>query len=220
MEKNWKILIDALKKLPVYTPENHVWKKIKLYLAKNLASGKMPQLHVIDPPEDVWTSIDHELNRREKLSSLKRYNPPEEVWENIDRTLTTKLIKRRTVRWLTWSTAAAAVLILGLFIFTTNIGKNYSYSEEWVQIQDVHQWEEDDQPVEQALALLCSENPATCKTPEFKELQKELSSLNQSKQEILKQLNKYDANTELEIKLTEIELEKSELIKEMIAKTI
>jgi len=220
VEKNRNILKDALKKLPVYTPENPVWEKIELQLAKDPVSGKIPQLHVIDPPEAIWTNIDHELNRREKLSSLKRYNPPEEVWENIDRTLTTNRIKRKTVQWLTGASAVAAVLILGFFIFTPNGGNNYSYSEEWVQIQDVHQWEEDDQSVEQVLALLCNENPATCKTPEFKELEKELSFLNQSKQEILNQLNKYDANTELEIKLTEIELERSNLIKEMIAKTI
>jgi len=220
VEKNRNILSDALKKLPVYTPEKHVWEKIELHLSKDPAPGKMPQLPVIDPPEDVWTNIDHELSRRGKLSSLKQYNPPEEVWKNIDRTLTTNRIKRKTVQWLSWSSAVAAVLILSFFIFTPNGGKNYSYSEEWVQIQDVHQWEEDDQSVEQVLALLCNENPATCKTPEFKELEKELSFLNQSKQEILNHLNKYDAHTKLEIKLTEIELERSNLIKEMIAKTI
>jgi len=219
VEKNRNILIDALKKLPIYTPDDSSWEKIKLHLEKDTPSGRIPQLGVMNPPEGIWTNIDHELSRREKLASLNRHDPPEQVWENIAGTLTTNLVKRRIIR-LAWSSAAAAIFILGFFIFTTNNSKNYNYSEEWVQIQDVHQWDEDDQSVERVLALLCDENPATCKTPEFKELQKELSSLNQSKQEILNQLNKYDADTELEIKLTEIELERSNLIKEMITKTI
>jgi hypothetical protein len=89
-----------------------------------------------------------------------------------------------------------------------------------VEIQDVQQWSEDDQSVDQALALICNEKPSVCNTQEFREMEEELSILTQSKQAILGQLNSYDTNTEMEILLTEIELERSNLIKEMIANTI
>jgi len=225
VEKNRKILIEALKKLPSYAPEDKVWKEIALHLSKDSASGNIPEMREWEPPETVWANISSELTHREKLSALHRFTPPEEVWENITKNLAAEekpRKKNKIVRWLVWSSAAAALLILGLFIFTTISHKNskYSYSVEWVNTEQTTQWQEDDQSVEQALAIICNEKPTACNTVEFKELQKELSQLNQSKQEILNQMNKYEANTGLEIKLTEIELEKADLIKEMIAKTI
>ena len=223
MEKNRKILVDALRKLPVYSPEDNAWKVLSSNLKKTQPSVSMPQLCKIEPPEAIWTNIENELSRREKLSALNFYDPPLEVWGNIVHKLNIRKIKqakRRTTQWLKWSAAAAAIFVLGFFIFTTINNNNFSYSEEWAELQDVQLWTEDDQSVEQALALICNEKPATCNTPEFKKLEKELSFLNQSKQEILSQLNKYDTNTELEIILTEIELERSSLIKEMIANTI
>ena len=185
----------------------------------------MPSLRRIEPPEDIWTNIDNELSRREKLAALINYDPPAEVWENIERKLSirkTERTKRRIIHWLKWSSATAAIFVLGFFIFTAinNKNSNFSYSEEWVELQDVQQWTEEDPLVEQALALICNEKPAECNALEFKELEEELSLLNQSKQAILRQLNKYDTNTGLEILLTEIELERSNLIKEMIAKSI
>ena len=223
MEKNRKILIDALRKLPVYSPEDKAWEVLSSNLKKAQPSGSMPQLRKIEPPEAIWTNIDNELSHREKLTALNHFDPPQEVWENIDKKLSiTKADqgKRKIIQWLKWSSAAAAIVALGFFIFTTINNKNFNYSEEWVKIQDVQQWNGDDQSIEQALALICNENPATCNTPEFIKLEKELSFLNQSKQEVIGQLNKYDTNTKLEIILTEIELERSSLIKEMIANTI
>ena len=225
MEKNKKILVDALRKLPVYAPEDKVWETLSLNLKKTQPSGIMPQLHKTAPPEAIWTNIDNELSHREKLAALHIYEPPLEVWGNIEQKLNlrkTQRIKRRTIQWLKWSSAAAAIFVLGFFIFTAinNKNNNFSYSEEWVELQDVQRWTEDDQSIEQALALICNEKPAECNTPEFREMEDELSILTQSKQAILGQLNSYDTNTEMEILLTEIELERSNLIKEMIAKTI
>lgn len=226
MEKNKKILLDALRNLPDYSPDNKVWVRISEDLDKNSTSTKiLQQLSKIEPPENIWDKIDEELTRREKRSILKQYNPPEKVWENIDRNLSirkTNRVKRRIIQLVKWSSAAAAVFILGFFIFTTvNTNKiNFSYSEEWIELQDVQKWDEDELVIEQTLDLICRENPIACKSPEFKKMEEDLEFLNQSKQAILKQLSKYDANTELEIMLTEIELEQTSLIKEMIANTI
>ena len=225
MEKNRKILLDTLRKLPVYTPDDEIWEALSSNLKETSSLNKMPALSKIEPPEFIWTNIDNHLNRQEKLAALTQYEPPHEVWENIEQGLNDrkhKGVSRRSFQWIKWASAVAALFVLGFFISKAidNNNSDFTYSEEWVEIRNVQQWTAEDTSVELALNLICLAKPLECKTPEFKELKKELSFLNQSKQEILRQLNKYDTNTELEIKLTEIELERSNLIKELIAKTI
>ena len=225
MEKNRKILLDTLGKLPVYTPKDEIWETLSSNLEETSSPDKLPALSKIEPPEFIWTNIDNHLSRQEKLAALTQYDPPREVWKNIEQGLNNrkhKGVSRRSFQWIKWASAIAALFVLGFFI-SKAINKNssnFSYSEEWVEIRDVQRWTDEDPSVEQALNLICLAKPQECNTPAFKELEKELSFLNQSKQEIIRQLNKYEPNTELEIKLTEIELERSNLIKEMIAKTI
>lgn len=225
MEKNRNILNNALSKLPIYQAEEKVWNSITNHLDQSLSSNKLPQLSEIEPPESIWDNIDKKLSKREKISALTEYNPPEKVWENIDKEVSLKNanhLKRQIFQWVKWSSAAAAIFTLGLFIFNTvNTNNNdFSYSEESLELTNMQNWNDDDLSVEYALALICKENPTACKSPEFKEMDNELTFLNQSKQAIIEQLNKYDTNTELELMLTEIELERSSLIKEMIAQSI
>ncbi len=225
MEKNRKILTDALRKLPVYSPKEKVWEELCVHLENKTSSAKLSQLIDFDPPESIWDNIEEKLSQKEKLSSLNEYNPPINVWENIEKNLSVKKAKRakkHIVRWIKLSSAAAAIFLLGYFIFNTVNSNNniFSYEEEWIELTDLQIWNKEEQSVEYALAIICNENPKVCKSPEFQEIDKELKFLDQSKQAIIQQLNKYDTNTELEILLTEIELERTSLIKEMISKTI
>ncbi len=225
MEKNRDILIKALRNLPAYSPEDKVWEKVLTRLNNNVLTHGLNQLGTFDPPDTVWNNISNELTTREKSPSLNQYDPPEKVWENIDSRLTAKeanRVKKQIIRLFQWTSAVAAIFVLGLFIYTyinTN-NSNLSYSEEWMEYGDLQSWNEDNYLVEYALVLICEENPIACKSTEFKEMKEELTFLDQSKQTILQQMNKYDTNTELEILLTKIELERSSLIKEMIAITI
>ena len=224
MEKNRDILIDALSKLPVYQPEVNIWESVEVHLDNKYTSNLL-LLSEIEAPESIWNNIDKKLSRREKISSLTDYNPPAEVWDSIDKNLSFKKVnhlRRQIVQWVNWSSAAAAIFTLGIFIFNSvNTNSNdFSYSKESLELRDVQNWNDDDLTVEYALEIICKENPVACNSPQFKEMDKELTFLNQSKQAIIEQLNKYDTNTELEIILTEIELERSNLIKEMIAQSI
>ena len=224
MEKNRDILIDALSKLPVYQPEVNIWESVEVHLDNKYTSNLL-LLSEIEAPESIWNNIDKKLSRREKISSLTDYNPPAEVWDSIDKNLSFKKVnhlRRQIVQWVKWSSAAAAIFTLGIFIFNSvNTNSNdFSYSKESLELRDVQNWNDDDLTVEYALEIICKENPVACNSQQFKEMDKELTFLNQSKQAIIEQLNKYDTNTELEIILTEIELERSNLIKEMIAQSI
>ncbi|HEY9114357.1 MAG TPA: hypothetical protein VIN10_06625 [Bacteroidales bacterium] len=225
MEKNKKILIGSLRKLPIYQPEDEVWESLSAHFESETLSNKLPQLSNFDPPDSVWKSIDEKLNMGEIISVLPEYNPTDSVWENISESLPFEKgihSKSKLVNWVKWTSVAAAIFIIGYFILSISNEENkqFSYSEELIELTDTISWNENDQSVEYALTLLCEENPIACKTTEFKEMENELIFLDQSKQAILQQLNKYDSNTELEILLTEIELERSNLIKEMIEKTI
>ncbi len=225
MEKNKKILTDALRKLPDYTPDDKLWEAISSSLNQKSASVKLARLSSIDPPDSIWDNLDKALTHREKVSSFRQFEPPATVWENIDHTLSIRKksrARRRIIQMVVWSSAAAAVLILGFFILTTNNTKtkNFNYTEEIIQINDFQDWNDEEQIIAQTLELICSENPSACSSPEFKTMEEDLAFLNQSKEAILQQMGKYSTNTELEIMLTEIELERTSLIKEMIAKTM
>lgn len=225
MEKNREILVDTLKNLPDYTPEDKLWVAISSSLNKKSASSKLAQLNSIDPPDSIWENIDKALTKREKASVLRQFEPPATVWENIDHTLSSRQkskARKRIIKMVVWSSAAAAILILGFFILTTNNtnNQNFNYTEEIIQINDFQDWNDEEQLIAQTLDLICSEKPLACSSPEFKTMEEDLAFLNQSKEAILQQMSKYSTNTELEIMLTEIELERTSLIKEMIAKTM
>lgn len=226
IEKNRDILTGALFNLNDYTPENAVWENITEKLDDQLLQTSLEDLEEVNPPEFIWDKIDNDLSKQEKLRNLKQYDPPAAVWDRIDESLSeTKIIPiRRTkvIRMMKWATGVAAMLLFGLFLFKTLTGvrTSMSYSEEWVQTGDFDLWEEEDQEVEAVLEELCQENPVACDNPEFKELQEELDFLDQSKKDILDQMNIYDENQELEIVLTEIELERNDLIKQMITEVM
>lgn len=225
MEQNRSILLEALQNLPVYTPENEVWEDLEVYLTKNNFSDKLSQLSEIEPPNMIWDKIESELNFHEKFTNLNQYEPPKKIWENLDNLLSHKFqkpIKRRIGQLMIWTSTAAAILVLGFFIYTTSIvkNKNFNYSEEWLILNEEVRWNNNEYEVEQALILFCNENPKVCKSHDFKELNKELLILDQSKQTIEKYFNKYDTNAELDKMLLKIELERTSLIKEMIAKTL
>jgi hypothetical protein len=227
IEKNKDILTGALEQLKSYTPADLVWDNIEEKLDDQVLQESLEQLKPIAPPEFIWNNIDNELSKQEKLRNLKQYDPPAEIWDRIDESLSeTKIIpitpRAKIIRMMKWTAGVAAMLLFGLFLFKSiNINKtSISYSEEWIETGDFAFWEEEDLEVEAVLEELCMENPTACDNPEFKELKEELDFLEESKREILSQMSEYDENTELEIVLTKIELERNDLIKQMITEVM
>ena len=227
IEENKDILTGALEQLKSYTPDNSVWEAIEEKLDDKVLHDGLEQLKHLSPPEFIWDSIDNELSKQEKLRNLRQYDPPAAVWDHIAESLgETKIIplsqRTEVFRMMKWAAGVAAMLLFGLFLFKSiTINKtSISYSEEWIETVDFAFWEEEDQEVEAVLEELCQENPMACDNPEFKELKEELDFLEASKQEILGQMSEYDDNTELEIVLTEIELERNDLIKQMITEVM
>ncbi len=200
MKTNKQNLKKALKNLPAYEPEPEVWESLNLLLSRTLISRKLSQLSEYEPPEKSWENISVKLDLREKSSDKKK---------NIT----------RLARWL----LAAAVLIPGLIYYgetAFNSGSKITYSEEIVSEFEATDWNEDEREIRKVLNVLSEEHPAVCNSPEFIKMNDDLKYLDQSKQDILNRLNRYETNTQLEKLLVDIELERTELIKSMIAKTL
>ncbi len=224
MEKNRKILDEALQQLRSYAPKEKVWNAVQSKLAEATIAEGLSKLKSIEPPQKVWNSIVNELDKHEKIGQLKGFTPGDEIWNRIDATLNVEEAKSRKLiifRWTTLLAAAGVAIIMAYFLLFPNQQKsNISYSEEVIKIEKPGQWQEDDAQISNLLNALCAANPIACSQPDFKEKQEELDYLNEKKSEILERLNAYDQNKDLQILLTKIELEKNEIVKQMISKTM
>lgn len=193
-------LKKALKHLPAYEPEPEVWESLNLLLNRTLFSRKLSQLSEYEPPRSTWKKISIKLDLREKSSDKKK---------NI-------------IRFVRWS-LVAAMFIPGFIIYRETAftsASKITYSEEIVSLYEATDWNEDEKEIRKVLIVLCEEHPAVCNSPEFIKMNDDLRFLDQSKQDILNQLNRYETNAQLDKLLVDIELERTDLIKSMIAKTL
>jgi len=213
MEKNKHILDNALGKLPCFSPNDAIWKNIEVQLLHQPLSESLKQLPNYNPPESVWDPISLELSKQEKIKQLSQFTPEDSIWQGIESDLD-KRIRIKKFRLAGLISTAAAILILGYFIITSVFhDKNISYSEELIEIKGSNLWQDNGAEVEHVLIELCKTNPTACTSPLFIEKEKELNYLNEQKQEILKRMNAWDENEDLQLILTKIELEKNEIIK-------
>ena len=172
----------------------------------------------------MWNAIENELDTHENIGALKELTQGDALQTRIDPTLNVEEAKSRKLiifRWTTLLAAAGVAIIMAYFLLFPNQQKsNISYSEEVIKIEKPGHWQEDDAEISNLLNALCAANPIACSQPDFKEKQEELDYLNEKKSEILERLNVYDQNKDLQILLTKIELEKNEIVKQMISKTM
>ncbi len=223
MKKNRKIWLTTLSKLPDYNPEDKIWEDITTRLEIKEALKRIEKSEQIELLNTLNEPIEYNLIIKDELTHLQSFDPPGDIWKSIEETLQAREFrpKKKIKRvWISWSISAAAAIVTGLLIVNVVFQnkRNVSYSEVWQKTIDISQWN-NDQVIDKTIALLCSENPSSCEKPEFRKLEKELESLNLSKQAILDQLNKYDENKDLEITLTKIELSQTDIVHQMIALT-
>jgi hypothetical protein len=201
-EKNKHILQKAIQELPQYEPEALVWLAID------------GELEVIEKEDNLQNAINE----------LPTYNPSDSLWENIDAELEADIKKAGRVVWLKRISSVAAVivfLIVGNFIFNQNNSQEnitISYSQEVVEDDFLKQdWDEDDDAFEMVMAYCKTEN-IVCELPEFIVLKTELEDLNNAREELKNALDHYGTDAELIAQLTRIEHDRSDVLKQMIAK--
>ncbi len=201
-EKNRRTLKEALRHLPAY-----------------------------EPGEGVWVRIEGELERaareaplRRALQELPEYEPPERVWASIERKLDERPPRQRLRRSFLRAAAAVALLIAGAWALKQTLRPGESsqlrYATETVDPALLQlNWEEDREAFE-AWKALCREKLATCRQPEIIELQNELQELEEARQALREALGRYGTDLQLIAQMRNIELQRTEVLKEIIEKLI
>ncbi len=224
MERNRKILDEALQQLRSYTPDEKVWDVVQSELPEATIADGLSKLNSIAPPELVWNAIANELDKDEKIHQLKEFTPADEVWNKIEAKLNAEQAKNRKLIIFRWATRLAAagmvIFIVYSLLFQNQPKSNISYSEEVIKLEKPGLWQEDDTEISDLINTLCAANPVACSQPDFKAKQEELDYLNEKKSEILERLSVYDQNEDFQILLAKIELEKNEIVKQMISKAM
>lgn len=208
-EKNKHILSEALEKLPEHEPKDSLWNFIEDDLNHSHSNQRLKEglqaLPVYDPPESVWNQIDSELIKSQNSEA--------------------RIIKMGNRRRLFSIAAAVAVLMAaGWWIFGLNGGENtdsaLAFSTEILDDNLMKQDWNDDEGAFDELMTLCKVKIATCQNPEFVRLQSELDELNDAKEALNQAIGKFGTNANLISQIKTLELERTEIMKEMIEKLI
>ncbi len=185
------------------------------------------QLPIYEPPNEVWSVIANELDLQKKLQTLPNHPPKEFVWETIEMNLAKSasrtqssgstqrifLVKRLGI-------AASILFMLGIswWIMTDAFTQNkFQYTQETINAQLlVADWDEDGEALTQIKAI-CEVKNYACTAPEFQQLEQELNELNEAKSDLKQAIDDFGKDTQLIAKLSEVELERTVVLKKMIA---
>lgn len=189
------------------------------------------RLPVYEPPNEVWSAIASELDLQKGLQRLPNHQPKEFVWEAIEANLvknTSASInikpnanKTSRIFWIKKLSIAASIL----FILSTSwwIKKDvftqdkFQYTQETINAQLlVADWDEDGEALTQIKAI-CEDKNYACTAPEFQQLRQELEELNEAKLDLKQAIDNFGKDIQLIAKLSEVELERTVVLKKMIA---
>ncbi len=202
---------------------------------KHILSAALRQMKTREPGEELWNRIEHELDREhntptllQAIERLPLYEPPQQLWDKIENALDSP--KGQALITPLRAMAAAVVLLLSLALWTykpfadgmeeRESAFNYTYSTEEVSNKLLaNQWDEDAEAFAEIEKLLQSLPPEAI-TDEITQLQSELQDLNLAKAELTEALSEYNTDPQFVRQLKEIELERTQLAKELLRKII
>ena len=180
---------------------------------KNKALSRLPQY---TPREETWTSIEQGLYVQESLQGLPDYTPSDTIWQAISKDLESK----NQLNWKRHLAVAATILfVVSSHAILNRVSQKedtFQYSKEEV---DLKLLETDWSTTEATTTLInsfCEVRKIACASPVFKELEEELTTLNNAKTELETAMQLVGKNTDLIAQMTSIELERSILLKEMM----
>ncbi len=190
-------------------------------------------LREYDPPEELWSRIESAREQydegglpRSLVRQLNQYDPPEQLWNGIAE----QLDKGAKVRYLGWKSAVAVAASVAL-VLLLNWQREHrhslsadsisiTYSEEEIDpLLNLRDWEEDES-VFQEYRSLCEMKKFICERPEFQQIQSELDELSQARNNLRDMINGYNTDPQLILQIKEIELERTDLLKKIMAMLI
>ncbi|MCC6723583.1 MAG: hypothetical protein IT258_03675 [Saprospiraceae bacterium] len=206
-EQNKKTLIEALSSLPEHEPKEMLWDQIEEQMEGGLEAILPMQI----------------------LQSLPQYEPPAQAWEGILQRLEAERPQAKIVQF-GWrkalAVAASVVLAVGAYLHFSGpkqVDANVvalNFSEETVDpLLLQHDWDEDEDAFSEFLSL-CEAKKMLCEQPEFKQLQGELEELTAAKEELKTAIGEFSTDADLVMQIKEIELERTDVLKKMMAMLI
>ena len=214
-------------KLPIHTPDFKIWEDI----SKSLQSPEVPtpiydfnevkdQMIEHTPNSSVWDAIVDGLELEGKIDQLPSHEPPVNIWDKIEEDLEDvkggiSFLRTAIMLGISMLVLIGAAMMLNQDNDTLDTGiesspmqfaANESYNIEWSDDEDVRLIQE-----------MCQDYMAICEQPKFKELETELLELNDHKKELLQMVSAFDEESSYVPMLAKIEVQKTALMKEMIA---
>ena len=203
-ELNLSTLKKAIDQLPLYEPDEQLWLEI----------------------EDGLDEIELDQKLQKTIPNLVQHNPPEMVWENIEAVLEQEIIAKKEAvkirplrKWL--ALAASVVLLLGLGWWMQNNNKvTITYSEEQIEntLPMLSFDGDDDEAAFAMIDEICKAGMLICHDVDFLNLKTELDELTTARNELKEAMGEFNTDKFLIAQLTEIELERSDVLKKIIAK--
>ena len=187
------------------------------------------ELPVYQPPAGVWERLDHYLSipSQKGWNNLPEYQPPDDIWHRIESGLDTPVSRplpvNRLKRVLPWAASVAATLAMVVWFVQPSShagsgdGKvSLSYSREVVDASLLQRdWEQDEEAFDM-INRLCAGASFTCANPDMQSLQAELEELTMAKNSLEEALGKYGTDIDLIGQLTEIERQRTALLKQIL----
>ncbi|MFK7978823.1 MAG: hypothetical protein AB8G86_02475 [Saprospiraceae bacterium] len=181
------------------------------------------QLPTYQPPDEIWLAVDKELDLQKEVSQLPTHQPPKLVWESIEANLVNDAssVKQPRLFWLKrLSIAASFLLLIGASWWIINQAtttESFQYAQETIDVQLLEaDWDEDGEALAQIEAI-CKAKIYTCALPEFQQLEQELEELNEAKSDLKQAIDDFGKDTQLIAQLSEVELERTTILKKMMA---
>lgn len=242
-EKNRNTLLKALRELPEHTPPDLVWKAVSGDLDK--VQSEIPLRRAIsdlpdhEPPASIWENISTHFNQdvsqseeslHQAIRELPEYDPPSLVWESIQKELEVEKdedrrdapVTRVVPLWRRPTIAASmtALLCALAWLLFSPSGDKVSIAYSTIEV-DIHAADTDQERDEIAFELVLYEleqKLALTKDPYLADLKAELADLDLAKRQVQEVMSKYGEDEALIAQITNIEHERSAVLKEMVTK--
>ena len=189
-EQNRTTLKDALSRMPVYAPPAKCWQEIGRELDKVAAEAPL----------------------HSALHELPAYTPPSMVWARITDTLEADTSQQQLTEvlalglWWAWPQPDEAPL-----------QATYTYDQQTTRAQfaSIEDWGQADALMQKAVNEF-REDPVAKQLPTYELLLSEWADLKDAQEEVAKMMERYGKDAQLIRQMSEIEKERSGLIREMI----
>jgi phosphoglycerate-specific signal transduction histidine kinase len=185
MEQNKHILINAIKRLPEFGPDDKLWDSIQ----QKLQEGRL----------------------NEALQNLPVYAPSELTWENISANLPRK---RVSMSWW-YAASVALIVSLAAWMYENELDKQIQFSQEMADIRLQAGEQPETDLAYQKLQAYCQTETLVCERQDYRRLKDEYEKLHLASEQLFHAIGNYNTEPALVRQFNEVERQKAAVLNEM-----